>query len=386
MRSESSASPSEDTGIQHRWPRGGVPSNILTDDSIALGLRAFAPEPEHGQLAKGEPAVRQASRFSWRNIALGLLALVAVAQGGLMTYWLISSRPAAPPEIGSVTVTSEPLGSPVLVDGVTRGTTPFVLSLPPGSHRIDVGTGPQLRTQSVNVTRGGDASLHVELRPSPEPGAAALAPGMGGLQIATDPAGARVWIDGKPHGAAPLSVSDLKAGEHAVTVRGAGDPVNRTVTVQAGTVSSLIISMNGAGAFTSGWLAISSGVPVQIMEKGVLLGSTETPRILVSAGSHDLEFTNAALGYRVPRTVQIAAGQTTSIALRTPQGTLHVNALPWAEVWIDGQRAGETPIGNFSLPIGNHELLFRHPELGEQRKTVTVGAVAPLRVGVDLRK
>jgi serine/threonine-protein kinase len=75
-----------------------------------------------------------------------------------------------------------------------------------------------------------------------------------------------------------------------------------------------------------------------------------------------------------------------SIALKPPQGTLSINALPWAEVWVDGKPAGETPIGNLSLPIGNHELVFRHPELGEQRRTVTVGALAPVRVGVDLRK
>ena len=125
---------------------------------------------------------------------------------------------------------------------------------------------------------------------------------------------------------------------------------------------------------------------MQVFEKGVLIGSTETPRMLVSAGSHDLELSNAALAYRVQRTVQVAAGQTTTIALKPPQGTIYVNALPWAEVWIDGQRAGETPIGNFSIPIGSHELLFRHPDLGEQRRTVTVGTAAPVRIGVDMRK
>ena len=57
-------------------------------------------------------------------------------------------------------------------------------------------------------------------------------------------------------------------------------------------------------------------MPVQITEKGTLLGSTETPRILVSAGSHELELTNTALEYRVTRTVQVVAGQTASITLK----------------------------------------------------------------------
>ena len=147
-----------------------------------------------------------------------------------------------------------------------------------------------------------------------------------------------------------------------------------------------MITMPGAGAFASGWLAISSAVPLQIMEKGALLGTTEMPRVLLPTGAHELELVNASLDYRVTRNVTISAGQTATFTVIPPRGTLSVNATPWAEVWIDGQRAGETPIGNYSIPIGTHELLFRHPELGEQRKTVTIGAQGPVRVGVDMKK
>jgi hypothetical protein len=183
-----------------------------------------------------------------------------------------------------------------------------------------------------------------------------------------------------------VSVRDLAPGPHAVTVTGTNGTVNRTVTVQEGIVSSLIIAMNGSSEFASGWLAISAPISAQIMQGGTLVGTTETPRIMLSAGSHEIELQNASLGYSAKRKVQITAGKTTTLNLDVPRGTLHVNALPWAEVWIDGQRAGETPLGNVSLPIGNHELVFRHPELGEQKKTVVVSAGAPVRVGVDLRK
>ena len=356
---------------------------LVPADGTADTPSAFAPGGGHD--AKDEPAVKPASRSGWRTIALPLLAVVAIAQGGLLAYWFVAGRAAAEPESGSVAVTSDPSGSPVSVDGVSRGTTPFSVALRPGLHEIAVGAGAQLRSQSVNVTNGGDASIFFELPRGTESAAVPIAAAVGGLQVATEPPGAKVLIDGEARGVAPLTVSDLTAGEHAVVVQGTGEPVSRTVTVQEGAVASLVISMNSASAFASGWLAIS-GVPVQIMENGTLLGSTETPRILVPAGSHELELTNAALGYRVTRTVQVVAGQTLSITLKAPQGTLSINALPWAEVWVDGKPAGETPIGNLSLTIGNHELLFRHPELGEQRKTVTVGALAPVRVGVDLRK
>ena len=106
---------------------------------------------------------------------------------------------------------------------------------------------------------------------------------------------------------------------------------------------------------------------------------------MLTAGEHELELVNTALGFRTSRTVTIAAGQTASFTVVPPRGLLSINALPWAEVWIDGVRVGETPIGNYSLPIGNHELLFRHPDLGEQRKTVAVNAQGPVRVGIDMK-
>jgi hypothetical protein len=209
----------------------------------------------------------------------------------------------------------------------------------------------------------------------------------GTLQIATEPPGARVSVDGTIRGTAPITISDLNSGDHVVIVHAAGgDPIKRTVTVSQGATASLIITLPGAGAFASGWLAVSSDLTFQVMEKGELLGTTEMPRILLPAGAHELELVNPGLDYRVTRNVTIAGGRTATFAVAHPRGTLSVNALPWAEVWIDGQRAGETPIGNYSIPIGTHELVFRHPELGEQHKTVTIGAQGPVRVGVDMKK
>jgi serine/threonine-protein kinase len=62
---------------------------------------------------------------------------------------------------------------------------------------------------------------------------------------------------------------------------------------------------------------------------------------------------------------------------------LSVNALPWAEVEIDGQPVGTTPLANLSLPIGSHEIVWKHPERGERRRTVAITASSPARIGVD---
>jgi hypothetical protein len=65
---------------------------------------------------------------------------------------------------------------------------------------------------------------------------------------------------------------------------------------------------------------------------------------------------------------------------------LSLNALPWAEVFVDGERIGETPIGNLVRPIGRHEVIFRHPQLGERHESVVVAAGRTTRLGVDLSR
>jgi hypothetical protein len=66
-------------------------------------------------------------------------------------------------------------------------------------------------------------------------------------------------------------------------------------------------------------------------------------------------------------------------------GTVSLNAVPWAEVWIRGEKVGDTPMANLPLPVGTHEITFRHPDLGEQTRTVTVTTTESARVSVDLR-
>jgi serine/threonine-protein kinase len=68
-----------------------------------------------------------------------------------------------------------------------------------------------------------------------------------------------------------------------------------------------------------------------------------------------------------------------------PKAQVSINALPWAEVVVDGTRVGETPLGNVSMAVGPHEIVFRHPQLGERRMTTTVTLKDANRVSMDMR-
>src|SRR5205085_7414951 len=122
-----------------------------------------------------------------------------------------------------------------------------------------------------------------------------------------------------------------------------------------------------------------------IRENGQLLGTTEADRIMMAAGSHDVELVNETLGYRVTRSIQVPPGKVAPITVEMPLGVLNINASPWAEVWVDGRRVGETPIGNLPMSIGSHEVVFRHPQLGEKRQAVSVTLKAPVRLSVEMK-
>ena len=136
----------------------------------------------------------------------------------------------------------------------------------------------------------------------------------------------------------------------------------------------------------AGSVAVTAPVTMQVLLRGRVVGTTEAESFMLPVGTQELEFVNQAVGYRTRRTVNVQAGKTVSVRLDAPNGTVHINAVPWAEVWIDGQRIGDTPIGNLQTRIGSRELVFRHPELGERRTTVLVTLNEAARISMDLRK
>ena len=85
-----------------------------------------------------------------------------------------------------------------------------------------------------------------------------------------------------------------------------------------------------------------------------------------------------------PRTGRPATGPSRPSA--GPTGLLFVNARPWADVWIDGKPAGTTPLANLRVSPGTHDILWKHPLLGERRQQVTVTLESPTRIGMNLQQ
>ena len=134
----------------------------------------------------------------------------------------------------------------------------------------------------------------------------------------------------------------------------------------------------------SGGLRVSSPIELQVLDGERVLGSSADGPIVTTAGVHQLDFVNSALGYRSRQTVEIKAGQIVPFAVKPPDGRVSINALPWAQVWIDGNLVGETPLANLSVPVGEHQITFRHPQLGERTETTTIKSGVATRISATL--
>jgi hypothetical protein len=136
----------------------------------------------------------------------------------------------------------------------------------------------------------------------------------------------------------------------------------------------------------TGGVRIASPIPVQVVEGNRVLGSSANGPVLMSPGVHQLELINSTFGYRTMETVRISAGRVAPLELKPPNGSVSINAQPWAQVFIDGRAVGETPLANLSIPLGEHEVVFRHPQLGERREKAIVQAGTLTRGSVSFTR
>jgi hypothetical protein len=348
-------------------------------------VAAVAPQPAREKRTRS--LIPSALPDDWtRRLWIGAAAALAVIIGIVLVVSGISPWPPGTSS-GSFSIDTRPAGAAVTIDGEPRGVTPLALDLAAGEHVVEVVTPNDRRKIPVTIRAGSQVSQFLEMTGAPA--AATATTGANELRIRTEPIGAAVTVDGRYVGRSPVSVSDLTPGPHTVVMKHETGTATEQVLIEEGKAASLYVPLAarpGTGVGAAGWIAVvGASADVQLFENGRLLGSSRIDRIMLPVGRHEIEIVNEALGYQERRTVQVAAGQVSSIALKWPTGGLSINAVPWAQAFVDNSPVGETPIANIQVPIGQHEITFRHPQLGERRSLVTVTAGQTAKVGIDLR-
>jgi hypothetical protein len=352
--------------------RTGVADWSRTKPAIVPALTiTIDAKPDMREVLEARPSVpKQSDSRRWvRLLVIGVLAVLTTASAVYWPHvWVLAYERLG--TNGRVTVESAPPGAIITVDGQVRGDTPVVLRLQPGDHQVEVQLGGSARSRHIKVRDRGETTETFTL---PEAGA------RGGFRITTYPSAGRITIDGTYRGDAPLKVTDLEPGTHTLVVETNLGAQEQDVIVRPGAVLQLAVP-------TASWVKADAPFDLTVLEDGRMLGNTASGPVLIRPGRHNLEFVNKELGVKLRQFIDAAPSQIVTAPLELPTGMMNVYADQAAEVFVDGERVGETPLPSLQLPLGAHDVVVRHPKYGEVRFAVRVTLAAPVNLSVTFRR
>ncbi|MDD1702005.1 MAG: PEGA domain-containing protein [Methanoregula sp.] len=250
------------------------------------------------------------------------------------TRVVVANLVESSPSYGYLSVTSQPSGADLYVDGVYHGNTPEVVgNLWPGTHSVIVRmAGYYDTTDTVTVNSYATTSYHAVL--------VASSPQTGSLQIDSTPAGAAVYLDGNYQGLTPSSgafyINELTPGIYTVTLKMQDYQTNsQSAVVTGGIVNDLHITLvpvvAGPTRDTTGQILVSSSPSgANIYLDNVYMGITPVTLPNIAEGTHTV--TLRLSGYQdLTSTVTVVGGSTVSSAgalTAAPQTTATKSPVP----------------------------------------------------------
>ena len=143
----------------------------------------------------------------------------------------VSVSAALTPITGFINIKSTPTGASVFLDDVSKGVTPITLkSVAEGTHSVVVKkAGYADYKTDVTVVRGKTAYV-----------TATLPATVGSISIKSTPAGASVYLDTVYKGVTPITLANIRTGDHAIVLRkSAFNNYETKVTVKANEVANI---------------------------------------------------------------------------------------------------------------------------------------------------
>lgn len=294
--------------------------------------------------------------------------LVQVGKRGFVTYskWVdlaagqvlsipVTLQPQAP-KTGSLLITADVTGLPVLIDGQNRGGTPLVVDgLTEGEHVVEIespGEGYQAFLKTVVIKADARTTVDATIR---------IAPELGSLRVIASVPGAIISLDGEDIGVAPAARAGLTPGEHVVMARATGyEPVEQSVTVIAGRERVVSLRFTTPATDTARILVRASVPEATVSIDGEDYGNPPITIEPAEPGTHSIVV--RAPGYReVRRTCSVGPNRNCDIyaelnALGVP---VRVEAnVAGAQLFVDGEPSGPVPWEG-DLPAGTHQLEVR---------------------------
>ena len=264
---------------------------------------------------------------------------------------------------GTLKIASEPSGAKVYIGGDYKGKTPLTLNLAPGTYTVKLTMKDyEDYTTTVTLSPGDVKSLSITLTPK-----------FGSLTVTSEPSGAEVYLDGDYVGTTPLENYKLSTGEHEVKVKKSGYATfTKTITIKPGETTSMKATLPPLKA-TLKITSEPSGAKVYVngTYKGV------TPLTLnLTPGTYTIKLSKEDHeDYTTTVTLSAEETKTISATLEPAYGFLSVDSTPSdAEIYVDGSYVGTTPLEDYKLSPGEHEVKIKKDGYKEYTKTVTITA------------
>jgi|GEM_PF-2925581 formylglycine-generating enzyme required for sulfatase activity len=184
------------------------------------------------------------------------------------------------PNFGLITVTSEPYGADVLIDGKNVGKTPYVnQKISRGPHRVELRKEGYNGLVKVIKIRAGETNVELD--------SVALVPKemkYGALVINSTPQDADVVVDGREIGKTPIAVPNLLIGNHSVVLNKKGYfQITENVVILENDTTVLSLELLKGQEIT----IVSNKTGDKIFFDGKYLGASPVTTTL-TIGSHDL--------------------------------------------------------------------------------------------------
>ena len=136
---------------------------------------------------------------------------------------------------------------------------------------------------------------------------------------------------------------------------------------------------------STGLISITTEPPADIFLGKKKLGRGSIQRASVPAGKHKLKIVLRKGTQRV-LPVKIKRGEHIEKSVAFGSGKLRVVVLPWANVWVDGQKKGQTPMPSMELLEGYHQVRLVNDQIGkDQTEKVKIQPGKESLVRIDWR-
>jgi PEGA domain len=216
----------------------------------------------------------------------------------------------------------------------------------------------------------------------------AAASGNGSLRVISNEPDVEVYIDGEDKGKAPVSMNDIRPGEHIIGGRKKGfKPQEQTVRVESNQNAIVSFRMEVAPPDRPhAGLKVQSTIPnAEVFLDGSSLGRAPVDRNDLDPGKHYVSVHRDGFS-DFKREIMLVENQAvTLVADLSASGSLRILSTPeGAEVRLDGELIGRTPVVH-DASAGDHVVEFRLKGFFDHKETMKAEGGREKVFSVDMK-